>query len=146
MTSSASASPTSSARPSASRACADADESHRSRRAPPQELFGGIMISNVLLLSASLYDTPVFISEVRATREAGHLRVEVSADGGIDPEVERKRNEEGRLILVLGGTHVRADNRAWELEEGVGEIRAHRPRNETELEVPMIGNGCSGPV
>jgi flagellar protein FliO/FliZ len=104
------------------------------------------MIPNVLLLSASLYATPVFISEVRATREAGHLRVEVSADGGIDPEVARTRIEEGRLILVLGGTHVRADNRAWELEEGVGEIRAHRHRNETELEVPMIGNGCSGPV
>lgn len=104
------------------------------------------MIPNVLLLSASLYATPVVISEVRATREAGHLRVEVSADGGIDPEAARTRIDEGRLLLILGGTHVRADNRAWELEEGVGEIRAHRHRNETELDIPLIGNGCSGPV
>ena len=44
------------------------------------------MIFSVLLLSAGVVSTPVFISEVKAAREVGHLRVDVRADGGIDPE------------------------------------------------------------
>ena len=104
------------------------------------------MIPTLLLSSLSVFATPVIISEVRATREAGHLRIEVSGDGGIDPETARTRIDEGRLILFLGGTRVRADNRAWSLEDGVGEIRAHRHAHETELAVPLTGNGCAGPV
>ena len=41
---------------------------------------------------------------------------------------------------------MKADNRAWDLEDGSGEIRAHRHRTETELVVPLDGNGCAGPV
>lgn len=104
------------------------------------------MIPSLLLLSASVVASPVILSEVKATREAGHLRVEVRADGGIDPEAARTRIDQGNLYLFLGGTHVKADNRAWKLDEGVGEIRAHRHRTETELDVPLLGNGCSGPV
>ncbi|HEY4184714.1 MAG TPA: flagellar biosynthetic protein FliO [Polyangia bacterium] len=104
------------------------------------------MIPSLLLLSASVVASPVFISEVRATREPGHLRVEVRADGGIDPEAARTKIDEGRLFLFLGGAHVKADNRAWPLKDGNGEIRAHRHHTETELDVPLTGNGCSGPV
>jgi len=104
------------------------------------------MIPSLLLLSASVVASPVILSEVKATREAGHLRVEVRADGGIDPEAARTRIDQGNLYLFLGGTRVKADNRAWKLDEGVGEIRAHRHHTETELDVPLLGNGCSGPV
>jgi len=104
------------------------------------------MIPSLLLSTLSTFATPVFISEVRATREAGHLRVEVRGESGIDPEAARTRIEGDRLLMVLGGTRVRADNRAWSLEEGEGEIRAHRHPNEIELDVPIVGNGCSGPV
>ena len=104
------------------------------------------MIPSLLLLSASVVASPVIVSEVRATREASHLRVEVRADGGIDPEAARTRIDQGSLFLFLGGTRVKADNRAWKLDEGVGEIRAHRHHTETELDVPLTGNGCSGPV
>jgi len=104
------------------------------------------MIPSLLLLSASLVATPVIVSEVKATREAGHLRIEVRGDGGIDPEAARTRIDQGSLFLFLGGTRVKADNRAWKLDEGVGEIRAHRHHTETELDVPLTGNGCSGPV
>ena len=104
------------------------------------------MIPSLLLLSASVVASPVILSEVKATREAGHLRVEVRADGGIDPEAARTRIDQGSLYLFLGGTRVKADNRAWKLDEGVGEIRAHRHHTETELDVPLLGNGCSGPV
>src|SRR3954468_16185226 len=104
------------------------------------------MIPSLLLLSASVVASPVILSEVKATREAGHLRVEVRADGGIDPEAARTRIDQGSLYLFLGGTHVKADNRAWKLDEGTGEIRAHRHHTETELDIPLQGNGCSGPV
>jgi flagellar protein FliO/FliZ len=104
------------------------------------------MLPTLLLLSATVVSTPVIISEVKATRESGHLRVEVRGDGGIDPETARTRIDEGSLYLFLGGTRVKADNRAWNLDLGVGEIRAHRHRTETELDVPLAGNGCSGPV
>lgn len=104
------------------------------------------MIPSLLLLSASVVASPVILSEVKATREAGHLRVEVRADGGIDPEAARTRIDQGNLYLFLGGTRVKADNRAWKLDQGVGEIRAHRHHTETELDVPLLGNGCSGPV
>src|SRR3569623_1917134 len=104
------------------------------------------MIPSLLLLSACVVASPVLLSEVKATREAGHLRVEVRADGGIDPEAARTRIDQGNLYLFLGGTHVKADNRAWKRDEGVGEIRAHRHHTETELDVPLLGNGCSGPV
>jgi len=104
------------------------------------------MIPSLLLSTLSTFATPVFISEVRATREAGHLRVEVRGESGIDPEAARTRIEGDRLLMVLGGTRVRADNRAWSLEDGEGEIRAHRHPNEIELDVPIVGNGCSGPV
>lgn len=104
------------------------------------------MVSSLLLLSTSLMSMPVIISEVKATRESGHLRVEVRGDGGIDPETARTRIDEGSLYLFLGGTRVKADNRAWNLDLGVGQIRAHRHRTETELDVPLVGNGCSGPV
>ena len=104
------------------------------------------MLPSLLLLSTSVLSMPVIISEVKATRESGHLRVEVRGDGGIDPETARTRIEEGSLYLFLGGTRVKADNRAWNLDLGVGEIRAHRHRTETELDVPLVGNGCSGPV
>jgi len=104
------------------------------------------MIPSLLLPTLSLFATPVFISEVHATREPGHLRVEVRGEAGIDPEAARTRVDGDRLLLVLGGTRVRADNRSWSLDEGVGEIRAHRHPNEIELEVPIVGNGCSGPV
>ena len=69
------------------------------------------MISSLILLSASLFATPVFISDVKASREAGHLRAEVSGDGGIDPEAARTLIDDGRLVIYLGGTRVRADNR-----------------------------------
>jgi len=104
------------------------------------------MIPSLLLLSASVVASPVIVSEVKATREAGHLRVEVRGDGGIDPEAARTRIDQGSLYLFLGGARVRADNRAWKLEGGAGEIRAHRHHTETELDVPLLGNGCSGPV
>src|SRR5438128_149373 len=104
------------------------------------------MIPSLLLPTLSLFATPVFISEVHATREPGHLRVEVLGEAGIDPEAARTRVDGDRLLLVLGGTRVRADNRSWSLDEGVGEIRAHRHPNEIELEIPIVGNGCSGPV
>jgi flagellar protein FliO/FliZ len=104
------------------------------------------MFSSLILLSASVVATPVFISEVHATREAGHLRVDVRADGGIDPEAARTKIDEGRLFLFLGGARVKADNRSWNLEDGTGSIRAHRHHSETELDVPLAGNGCSGPV
>ena len=104
------------------------------------------MVPSLLLLSASLVASPVIVSEVKATREAGHLRVEVRADGGIDPEAARTRIDQGSLFLFLGGARVKADNRAWKLDQGVGEIRAHRHHTETELDVPLTGNGCSGPV
>lgn len=104
------------------------------------------MISSLILLSASVVATPVFISEVKATREAGHLRVEVLGDGGIDPEGARTKIDDGILLIYLEGTRVRADNRSWELSEGAGEIRAHRHKKETELVVPLAGNGCAGPV
>jgi len=104
------------------------------------------MIPSLLLSTLSIFATPVFISEVRATREPGHLRVEVRGEAGIDPEAARTRIDGGRLLLVLGGTRVRADNRSWPLEEGEGEIRAHRHPDEIELDVPIGGNGCSGPV
>ena len=41
------------------------------------------MISSLVLLSASVLSTPVFISDVKASREAGHLRVDVRGDGGL---------------------------------------------------------------
>jgi len=104
------------------------------------------MIPSLLLSTLSIFATPVFISEVRATREPGHLRVEVRGEAGIDPEAARTRIDGDRLLLVLAGTRVRADNRSWSLEDGVGEIRAHRHPNEIELDVPIVGNGCSGPV
>jgi|GEM_PF-3282105 len=104
------------------------------------------MTSSLLLLSAGVLSTPVFISDVTASREAGHLRVEVHGDGGIDPESARTVIDDGRLVIYLGGTHVRADNRSWSLEAGAGEIRAHRHKSETELVVPLVGNGCDGPV
>src|ERR1700709_1223403 len=104
------------------------------------------MLPSLLLLSTTVMSMPVFISEVKATREAGHLRVEVHGDGGIDPEAARTRIDQGSLYLFLGGTRVKADNRSWKLDEGVGEIRAHRHHTETELDVPLSGNGCSGPV
>lgn len=104
------------------------------------------MFSSLILLSASVVATPVFISEVHATRESGHLRVDVRADGGIDPEAARTKIDEGRLFLFLGGARVKADNRSWDLEDGTGSIRAHRHHSETELDVPLAGNGCSGPV
>jgi len=104
------------------------------------------MLPSLLLLSTSLLSMPVIISEVKATRESDHLRIEVRGDGGIDPETARTRIDEGSLYLFLGGTRVKADNRAWNLDLGVGEIRAHRHRTETELDVPLVGNGCAGPV
>lgn len=104
------------------------------------------MIPSLLLLSATVVASPVILSEVKATREAGHLRVEVRGDGGIDPEAARTRIDQGNLYLFLGGARVKADNRAWKLDEGVGEIRAHRHHTETELDIPLQGNGCSGPV
>ena len=104
------------------------------------------MLASFLVLSAALVTAPVFISDVKALRESGHLRVEVRGDGGIDPENARTIIDAGRLLIYLEGTHVRADNRAWQLEDGAGEIRAHRHLTETELVVPLDGNGCTGPV
>ena len=104
------------------------------------------MIPSLLLLSTTLVASPVIISEVKATREEGRLRVDVRGDGGIDPESARTKIDDGRLFLFLAGTRVRADNRAWDLENGAGSIRAHRHHVETELVVPLAGNGCSGPV
>jgi flagellar biogenesis protein FliO len=104
------------------------------------------MLPSLLLLSTTVLATPVYLTEVKATREVGHLRVEVMADGGIDPEVARTRIDDGHLFLFLGETRVHADNRAWGLKDGNGEIRAHRHHAEVELDVPLSGNGCSGPV
>ena len=84
------------------------------------------MLPSLLLLSTTVLATPVYLTEVKATREVGHLRVEVMADGGIDPEVARTRIDDGHLFLFLGETRVHADNRAWGLKDGNGEIRAHR--------------------
>src|SRR5689334_1500634 len=105
-----------------------------------------MIASLVFLATAGVVATPVFISDVKASREAGHLRVEVHGDGGIDPESARTKIDEGRLFLYLRDTRVRADNREWELQDGAGSIRAHRHKFETELVVPLAGNGCSGPV
>jgi len=104
------------------------------------------MLPSLLLLSTTVLATPVYLTEVKATREVGHLRVEVMADGGIDPEVARTRIDDGHLFLFLGETRVHADNRAWDLKDGNGEIRAHRHHAEVELDVPLSGNGCTGPV
>ena len=104
------------------------------------------MISTALFLSAGLMTSPVIIQDVQATREAGHLRVEVAADGGIDPDGARTRIDGGTLLIYLGGARVKADNRSWDLADGSGEIRAHRHKFETELVVPLAGNGCTGPV
>jgi hypothetical protein len=104
------------------------------------------MISSLVLLSASVLSTPVFISDVKASREAGHLRVDVRGDGGIDPDNARTLIDDGRLVIYLGGTRVRSDNRSWSLQDGTGEIRAHRHKSQTELVVPLTGNGCDGPV
>ena len=99
------------------------------------------MISSLILLTATLFASPVFISDVKASREAGHLRVEVRGDGGIDPDAARTVIDDGRLVIYLGGARVRADNRSWELKDGAGEIRAHRHKTETELVVPLTDNG-----
>lgn len=104
------------------------------------------MISTALFLSAGLLTSPVIIQDVQASREAGHLRVEVAADGGIDPDGARTRIEGGTLLIYLEGARVKADNRSWDLADGSGEIRAHRHKFETELVVPLAGNGCTGPV
>jgi flagellar biogenesis protein FliO len=105
-----------------------------------------MIFSSLVLLSASLFATPVYISEVKASREAGHLRVDVLGDGGIDPDAAHTIIEDGQLLIYLGGTKVRSDNRSWDLQDGAGEIRAHRHKFETELVVPLSGNGCDGPV
>jgi flagellar biogenesis protein FliO len=104
------------------------------------------MISSLVLLTASVFATPVVIADVKAAREDGHLRVEVSGDSSIDPDGARTKIDEGHLLIYLPGTRVRADNRSWDLQDGAGEIRAHRHKTETELVVPLSGNGCSGPV
>ena len=104
------------------------------------------MIANVLLLSLGTFASPVIISDVKATLEPGHLRVEVRGNDGIDPEAAHARIDDGRLFLFLGGTRVHADNRSWELSDGSGSVRAHRHRLETEIVVPLTRNGCSGPV
>src|SRR5688500_4820370 len=98
------------------------------------------MISSALFLSAGLMTSPVFIQDVQASREAGHLRVEVAADGGIAPDGARTRIDGGVLLIYLGGTRVKADNRSWDLADGTGEIRAHRHKSEIELVVPLAGN------
>ena len=105
-----------------------------------------MIFSSLVLLSATLFATPVYISEVKASREAGHLRVDVLGDGGIDPDAAHTVIEDGQLLIYLGGTKVHADNRSWDLRDGAGEIRAHRHKFETELVVPLSGNGCDGPV
>jgi flagellar protein FliO/FliZ len=104
------------------------------------------MISSALFLSAGLLASPVVIQDVQATREAGHLRVEVAGDGGIDPDGARTRIDNGVLLLYLGDTRVKEDNRSWELADGAGEVRAHRHKYEIELVIPLAGNGCDGPV
>ena len=102
------------------------------------------MISSLVLLSASVLSTPVFISDVKASREAGHLRVDVRGDGGIDPDNARTLIDDGRLVIYLGGTRVRSDNRSWSLQDGTGEIRAHRHKSQTELVVPLIQRAPRG--
>jgi flagellar protein FliO/FliZ len=104
------------------------------------------MIASVLILSLGTFASPVIISEVRATREAGHLRVEVDGDGGIDPDLAHAMIDGGRMFLYLGGTRVRADNRSWDLADGTGSVQAHRHRLQTELVIPLASNGCAGPV
>jgi flagellar biogenesis protein FliO len=104
------------------------------------------MIPNAVLLAASLVTSPVYISDVSAHREASHLRVEVEGSDGIDPDAARTKIDGGLLFLYLAGTRVHADNRAWELNDGAGTIRAHRHRVETELVVPLAQSGCQGPI
>ena len=104
------------------------------------------MIPNAVLLATSLVTSPVYISDVSAHREASHLRVEVEGSDGIDPDAARTKIDGGLLFLYLGGTRVHADNRAWELNDGAGTIRAHRHRVETELVVPLAQSGCQGPI
>jgi hypothetical protein len=100
----------------------------------------------MLALPAPAHAASIFVSEVRATREPGHLRVEVLGDGAIDPELAHAQIEEGRLFLFLGGTRVHADNRSWDLADGSGSVEAHRHHGHTELVIPLERNGCAGPV
>ena len=100
----------------------------------------------MMALPAPAHAASIFVSEVRATREPGHLRVEVLGDGAIDPELAHAQIEEGRLFLFLGGTRVHADNRSWDLADGSGSVEAHRHHGHTELVIPLERNGCAGPV
>ncbi|HVR61766.1 MAG TPA: flagellar biosynthetic protein FliO [Polyangia bacterium] len=90
---------------------------------------------------------PITISEVTASREGGHLVVDIAAEAMVDPEAASARVSDGRIFLFVGDTRVRADNRAW--GEGADRIQAHRHRREVELVVPNAdagGGACQGPV
>lgn len=104
------------------------------------------VISPAILLAAGLFASPVIISDVALTEESERLRVTIQATGGIDPEAAQTAVVDGRLLLQLGGTRVKADRRSWPLESGDEEIRAHRHSQYTELVVPLAGSHCAGPV
>jgi flagellar protein FliO/FliZ len=107
-----------------------------------------LMAASVVMMAlpGPAHAASIFVSEVRATREPGHLRVEVLGDGAIDPELAHAQIEDGRLFLFLGGTRVHADNRNWDLADGSGSVEAHRHHGHTELVIPLERNGCAGPV
>jgi len=102
------------------------------------------MLTTVSLLSLAWVATPITISEVAASREAGRLVIDISADAMVDPEVATAKVDDGRIFLYVGETRVKADNRAW--GEGTAQIRAHRHRHQIELVVPLEDAACQGPV
>lgn len=104
------------------------------------------VISPAILLTAGLFASPVIISDVALTEEGERLRVTIQATGGIDPEAAQTALLDGRLLLQLGGTRVKADRRSWPLEGRDEEIRAHRHSQYTELVVPLAASHCTGPV
>jgi flagellar biogenesis protein FliO len=104
------------------------------------------VISPAILFTAGLFASPVIISDVALTEEGERLRVTIQATGGIDPEAAQTAVLDGRLLLQLGGTRVKADRRSWPLAGGDEEIRAHRHSEYTELVVPLAASHCTGPV
>jgi hypothetical protein len=105
-----------------------------------------VLVMATQATAAQAAGASVVVSEVRATREPAHLRVDVRGEGAIDPDLAHAKVDDGRLFLFLGGTRVRADNRSWELAGGLGSVEAHRHHGYVEIVVPLERNGCSGPV
>jgi flagellar biogenesis protein FliO len=101
------------------------------------------MLSSIVLLG--LVTSPNFISEVTTSGDGGRVTIDIKADEMVDPEAASAKLSEGRLLLYLRDTRVRANNRWW--GEGAQQIRAHRHKFQVELDIPLTQyTGCQGPV